>query len=148
MIKNYILIAWRNISRNIFYSLINIIGLALGITAVLFILLYIVDETGYDKSHEKYKRIYRLESHFSINNKDDLFAVTQVPLGPTLKDEYPDVEEYVRFFQSGTIYFRYKEKEFKSDSCWFTDSTIFKVFTHPMLEGDPFTALSKPNFRR
>lgn len=145
MIKNYILIAWRNITRNLRYSLINIFGLTLGLTAVMFILMFIADETGYDKSNEKYNRIYRLESHFTINGKDDLFAVTQVPLGPTLKDEYPEIEEYVRFFQAGTTYFKYNDKEFKSDSCWFADSTIFRVFTLPMLEGDPSTALSRPN---
>ncbi|MFN8207375.1 MAG: FtsX-like permease family protein [Bacteroidales bacterium] len=145
MIKNYILIAWRNITRNVLYSFLNIVGLALGLTAVLFILLYILDETGYDKSNEKYDRIYRLESHFTINGKDDLFAVTQVPLGPTLKDEYPEVEEYVRFFQAGTVYFKYNDKEFKSDSCWFADSTIFRVFTLSMVEGDPDNALSRPN---
>ena len=69
-----------------------------------------MDELTYDKSHLNYKRIYRLESHFTINGKDDLFAVTQIPLGPTLKDEYPEIEEYVRFAPTGTLFLKYRRK--------------------------------------
>ena len=92
MLKNYILTAWRNIAKDKFYSFINIFGLAIGLTTAVFILLYIIDELTYDKYHENHERIYRLESHFIINNSDDLFAATQVPLAPTLKDEYPVIE--------------------------------------------------------
>jgi putative ABC transport system permease protein len=144
MLKSYIITAWRNISRDKFYTLLNITGLAIGLTTVIFIFLYILDELTYDKSHLNYKRIYRLESHFIINGKDDLFAATQIPLGPTLKDEYPEIEEYVRFAPTGTLFLKYGEREFQEDSIYYTDSTIFRVFTHRIIKGDPVTALNRP----
>jgi putative ABC transport system permease protein len=144
MIKNYLVVAWRNLTKDKFYTMLNVVGLAIGLTAAIFIFLYIVDELTYDKSHLNYKRIYRLESHFTINGKDDLFSVTQIPLAPTLKDEYPEIEEYVRFASTGTLFLKYGEKEFKEDSIYYTDSTIFKVFTHPFVKGDPKSALNRP----
>lgn len=144
MLKNYFITAWRNITRDKFYTLLNIAGLAIGITATIFIALYIIDELTYDKSHVNHKRIYRLESHFVINGKDDLFAATQIPLAPTLKDEYPEIEEYVRMAPAGTLFLKYGEREFQEDSIYFCDSTVFRVFTHPMIKGDPATALSRP----
>ena len=90
MIKNYFKSAYRNIVRNKFYSL------AIGFIATIIILLYNQNELNYDKHNEKYDRIYRLESHFTIAGKDDLFAVTSVPLGPAFKIEYPEVEQFVR----------------------------------------------------
>jgi len=144
MLKNYFITAWRNITRDKFYTLLNIAGLAIGLTAAIFIFLYIIDELTYDKSHLNYRRIYRLESHFVINGKDDLFAATQVPLGPTLKDEYPEIEEYVRVAPTGTLFLKFGEREFQEDSIYFADSTIFRVFTHPMVKGDPANALNRP----
>lgn len=144
MIRNFILVTIRNIKRNPFYSILNIFGLAVGLTATFFIILFIKDEIGYDQHTPAYKRIYRLESHFTINSKDDLFAISQLPLGPTLKDEFPEVEEYVRFFYPGTMYFRYGEKEFKEDSVWLADSTVFKVFEYSLENGNPHSALARP----
>ncbi|HJZ39855.1 MAG TPA: ABC transporter permease [Bacteroidales bacterium] len=144
MFKNYLIIAWRNITKDKFYTLLNMLGLAIGLTASVFIFLYIMDELTYDRSHLNHKRIYRLESHFVINGKDDLFAATQIPLGPTLKDEYPEIEEYVRFAQTGTMFLKYGDKEFQEDSIVYADSTIFSVFTHPLMQGDPKTVLNRP----
>ncbi len=145
ILKNYLITAWRNIVKDKFYTLLNIVGLSIGIITAIYIFLYVVDELTYDKSHTNYKRIYRLESHFTINGKDDFFAVTQVPLGPTLKDEFPEIEEYVRFLPTGTLFLKYGEREFQEDSIVFADSTLFKVFTHPVVSGDPLTMLNKPN---
>jgi putative ABC transport system permease protein len=92
-----------------------------------------------------YKRIYRLEADFTIDNKHDKFAVTQVPMGPTLKDEYPEIEEFTRCVNVGTMYFRHKDREFTEDSIMFADSTFFRIFTHKFLYGDPEHALNRPN---
>jgi len=145
MLKNYLIVTWRNISRDRFYALLNILGLAIGLTTAIFIFLYIVDELTYDKSHLNHKRIYRLESHFVFNGNDNLFAITQIPLAPTLKDEYPEIEEYVRFAHTGTLFLKYGEKEFQEDSIYYADSTVFSVFTHPFLKGDPTNTLNRPN---
>lgn len=142
--KNYLITAWRNIVKDKFYTLLNIVGLSIGLITAIYIFLYVVDELTYDKSHVNHKRIYRLESHFTINGKDDFFAVTQVPLAPTLKDEYPEIEEYVRFLPTGTLFLKYGEREFQEDSIVYADSTLFKVFTHPVTKGDPTTMLNRP----
>ena len=144
MIKNYFITAIRNIFRDKFYTSINIFGLATGIATAIFILLYVNDELTYDKYNKNYKRIYRLESDFTINGKADKFAVTQFPLGPTLKDEFPEIEEYVRFAPAGTMYFKSDNIEFREDSLMITDSTVFNVFTFPLLAGDPEKALQRP----
>jgi len=77
MLINYFRSALRNFSRNKGYALINILGLSLGITATIFILLYINDELGYDKHFPNYKRIYRAEGDFTINNKHDFYHQQQ-----------------------------------------------------------------------
>ncbi|MCK4407057.1 MAG: ABC transporter permease, partial [Bacteroidales bacterium] len=145
MFKNYIISAYRNIVRNKFYSAINIIGLSIGIIATIFILLYNQNELSYDRHHEKHERIYRLESNFTISGKHDLFAVTSVPLGPAFKLEFPEVEEFVRFAGGDGILIRYGEKEFYEDALFYTDSTIFDVFTHEFILGKPEKALTEPN---
>jgi putative ABC transport system permease protein len=145
MFRNWLITILRNLVRDKYYSAINILGLAVGLTVTILIILYIYDEVTYDVSHLLHKRIYRLEADFTIDNKHDKFAVTQIPLGPTLKDEYPEIEEFTRCAQTGTQYFRYGDKEFTEDSVLVADSTFFKVFTHKFLYGDPDHALTRPN---
>jgi putative ABC transport system permease protein len=145
MFKNWLLTTFRNLIRDKYYSAINILGLAVGLTIAIFILLYVFDELTYDQDHLLNKRIYRLEADFTINNKNDKFAITQLPLGPTLKDEYPEIEEFTRCINTGTQYFRVGDKEFTEDSIMVADSTFFKIFTHRFIYGDPVHALNKPN---
>src|SRR4030042_1735558 len=145
MFKNYLITILRNLVRDKYYSAINILGLAVGLAVTIFIILYIYDEVTFDRSHLLHNRIYRLEADFTIDNKHDKFAITQVPLGPTLKDEYPEIEEFARCLNIGTQYFRYGDKEFTEDSVIFADSTFFRIFTHRFLYGDPEHALNRPN---
>jgi putative ABC transport system permease protein len=144
MLKNYLITAWRNITKDKYYALLNVIGLAMGLAAALFIFLYIMNEITFDKSNLNYRRIYRLESRFVINGKDDLMAKTAIQLAPALKDECPEIEEFARFAQRGSYYLSFGEKEFQEDRIFFADSTVFKVFTYPFIKGDPNTALIKP----
>ncbi|MCB0822278.1 MAG: ABC transporter permease [Bacteroidales bacterium] len=144
MVKNYLLSLYRNISRNKFYSLLNILGLSLGLSAAIFILLYVQDELSYDKYNEKYERIYRIESDFTISGKHDHFAIVPTPMGPALKIEYPEVESFCRMFEAGGTTFRAGEKEFEEEYFYFADSTIFDIFTYHMIMGDPKTALTQP----
>ncbi len=145
MLRNYIKIAIRNLSKKKFYTAINIIGLAIGLTCTILIGLFIKNELSYDKSHENYQRIYRLESHFTIKESDDYFAATAFPLAVALKVEYPEVEEYVRFSPMDNNLFEHDGAKFFEDNVYYTDSTIFKVFTHKFIIGSPEDALSGPN---
>jgi putative ABC transport system permease protein len=145
MLKNYLLGLYRNIIRNRFYSILNIAGLSIGIAAAIFILLYVQDELSYDKYNAKRDRIYRIESDFTIGNKHDKFAIVSIPMGPALKIEFPEVEEFVRLYDVGNSLFRFGDKEYYEDYFYFTDSTIFDIFSYKLIIGDPKKALTEPN---
>ncbi len=144
LIRNYFLSLARNAVRDRFFTVINLLGLAVGITASILIFIYVQDQLTYDKHNENYDRIYRLESDFFINEKKDLLAIVQIPLAPTLKDEFPEIEAYARILRQPNLYFEKGEDTFKEDSIAFADSTVFRVFTIPFIAGDPGTALIEP----
>jgi putative ABC transport system permease protein len=144
LFRNYLLSLLRNAVRDKFFTLLNLLGLAVGITAAILIFIYIQDQLTYDRHNENFERIYRLEADFTINEKQDLIALVQFPLAPTLKDEYPEVEEYVRMIIQPDLYFEREEDTFKEDSIAFADSTVFKIFTIPFIAGDKSTALKEP----
>jgi len=145
MFKNYLISLYRNIIRNRFYSILNITGLAVGIAAAIFILLFVQDELSFDKYNVRRDRIYRIESDFTIGNKHDKFAIVPVPMGPALKIEFPEVESFVRLYGTGNALFRAGEKEYYEDYFYFSDSTIFDIFSHELITGDPKKALTEPN---
>ncbi len=145
MLNNFFKPLFRSTQKSKFFSFLNIFGLATGLLAAILILLYLRNELSYDKYNLFHKRIYRLESHFTIDNKDDKFAITQVPLGPAMKDEYPDIEEYVRFREMGRVTFIYKDREYQAEDIFFADSSVFRVFTYSFVNGTSEKALNKPN---
>jgi putative ABC transport system permease protein len=144
MLKNLIRVAIRNLTRDTKYSLLNIAGLTLGITFSLFLLFYIKDELGYDKYNKNADRIYRIVSYIEEPTKVTKAAVTQFPLAPTLKREYPEVEEAVRVIRAGGIIFKKEGSLFSESNIWYADSNYFEVFTGEFIGGDPKTALSTP----
>ncbi len=147
MLKNYLISAYRIIKKNKFYSALNILGPAIGITCAILILLYVQEELTFDKHSKNYDRIYRLESDFNISGKTTLAALVPVPMAPTLKDEYPEIKEIARFAGFGVqdILFQYKDLKFFEDKLYFTDSTVFKIFDHEFILGSPDNALNEPN---
>ncbi|GAB3985007.1 ABC transporter permease [Spirosoma terrae] len=144
MLTNYLKIAWRNLQKDRFYSLLNIIGLTIGVTCGLLLLLYVTDELSYDKYHTNASRIYRIASQIREPDKSFGWTSTQAPVAKTLKQEYPFVENYVRFFPYGRLTFREGEKRFYEDDIYAVDSTVFDVFSYKFIEGDPKTALNQP----
>jgi putative ABC transport system permease protein len=145
MIGNYIKLAIRHLARNKFYALINILGLSVGFVCAIFILLYVDDELTYDKHHEKHEHIYRLDSVYRIESGTVKTAVCSVPLGVTMKDEYPQISEVVRFLPVGREFFKYNEKDFLEEDFYYTDPTVFNVFTHRFLIGSATDALKLPH---
>lgn len=145
MLKNYFRIALRNFYRQPGYTLLNILGLTLGITASLFILLYITEESRFDTYHEKADRIYRISS--DLTEPDDAFkwSTTQAPLAPQLKKDYPEVEEYVRFRGNGRTRLEKNGNFFFVEKVFIVDSTVCDIFTFNFLRGDAQTALKAPN---
>jgi putative ABC transport system permease protein len=96
MLRNYFKVAIRNITRYKFYSAINLLGMTIGLTACLIILLYIVDELSFDKFHRNAERIYQVGLHAKISDQDILVANTCPPMGPALVQEVPEVEAMTR----------------------------------------------------
>jgi len=146
MIKNLLLVAIRNFKRDKGYSLLNILGLTIGITFSLFLIFYIKDELGYDRYNKKADRIFRVNSFIKEKDKDMMYwAITPFPLGPALAKDYPEVEEAVRFVGNGRTMYKNGELRFYEDKVFFADSNVFRVFTFPFIEGDVNTALVAPN---
>ncbi|HEB35458.1 MAG TPA: ABC transporter permease [Candidatus Aminicenantes bacterium] len=146
MFKNYVKIAIRNLLRNKLYSFLNIAGLAIGIACCVLILLYVQDELSFDRFHEKADRIFRVNTHFVIPERTMHFATTAHVQGQMFKDEYPEVENYVRFNQYGLRrVIRYKENTFYEEKFIYADHTLFDVFSFKLIKGNPKDALVKPN---
>lgn len=146
MFRNYVKIALRNLFRNKLYSFLNIAGLAIGIACCVLILLYVQDELSFDRFHEKADRIFRVNSHFFISERTMHFATTAHVQGQMFKDEYPEVENYVRFNQYGLRrVIRYKENTFYEEKFIYADHTLFDVFSFKLIKGNPKDALVKPN---
>ncbi|GAB4022974.1 ABC transporter permease [Spirosoma koreense] len=146
MIRNYLKVAWRNLRKHSAYSALNIFGLSLGLTSCLLMTLYVVDELSYDRFHQHADRIYRVDTYAKFGGTVQDLAETPDPIGPTLKKDYPQVEEYVRFFKADGSRLVRKGKEFIEEAhTIYADSTLFNVFTLPVLAGNPQTALRQPN---
>jgi len=145
MLKNYFTISMRNLLRNKGFSFINIFGLAVGLASCLLIMLYVVDETSYDKFYKNSDRIYRIASHSVLNNNVENTARSGAPIATTLKDEFPEVEAVTRFRNYGFPVFRYGEKAFSEERVLSVDSTFFEVFNLNFIAGDKRNVLSQPN---
>lgn len=146
MIKNLLLVALRNFKRDKWYSLLNILGLTIGITFGLFLIFYIKDELSYDRYHKKADRIFRVNSIIKEADRDTMrWAIAPFPMGPALAKDYPEVEESVRFVNSGRTMFKNGGLRLYEDKVFFADSNVFRVFTYPFIEGNPQTALKEPN---
>jgi putative ABC transport system permease protein len=146
MLKNYIKIALRNLQRNKMYTILNISGLAIGIACCILILLYVQDELNYDRFHEKLDNIYRVTSHFVLKDRVMDFASTAHVQGPMFKDEFPEVENYVRFNNYGSRrMIRYKDRSYAEEKFIWVDNSIFDIFSFKLIKGNPEDALIKPN---
>ncbi len=144
MFKNYLTTAFRNLFKHKGYSLINIIGLAVGIMAFIMIMLYVQYELSYDTYHSKSDRIYRVSTHGSLAGNDFDMAISPAPVGAAFQREIPGVIASARTTNLGFPVIRYDEKVF-SEERWFTvDSTFFDVFDVEFIQGDPKTALTQP----
>ncbi len=146
MIKNYIKIAWRNLVKNKVFSIINILGLSVGLTACLLLTFYVLDETGYDTHHKDSDRIYRIV----MESAGKKLAATAGPMAQTLKNEFPEIEQSTRLLKFPNVdkfllHAQDKETPLYETNGYYVDSLFFKVLTYDFKYGDANTALSKPN---
>ncbi|WP_020607756.1 ABC transporter permease [Spirosoma spitsbergense] len=145
MLSNYVKIAFRNLARNKVYSSINIIGLSIGLAAAMLILLYTKDEVSYDRFHTNTPSIYRITSR-SITPAGKLEyrqPYTGFLPGPRFRAGVPEIKTFVRY--QGNQKDMKQGTEVKSQEVFMADSSFFAVFTFPLLQGNPQTALQNPN---
>jgi len=145
MLTHDIMIALRNLKRFKGFSFLNIAGLSVGITCSIMLFLFVLDELSYDRFNTRAGQTYRVFVSMSINGKGSTNAQTAAPLGPALASTFPEVVTYTRVGAFGSRTFRYQDNTFKVGKIYTADSTFFDVFTLPFLEGNPHTALDRPN---
>ncbi|MCK4701508.1 MAG: ABC transporter permease, partial [Bacteroidales bacterium] len=144
MLRNYFLTTLRLIRRSPMFSLINIIGLAVGLAVGILIILYVYNELTYDRFHENAKRLYRVNMIQHRKDAIDNYGITTAAVGPSMKDELTGVEQTVRFSYPGEVLFGYQQNTYRAESITYTDSSFFDVFSFKLLMGDPSEALTAP----
>lgn len=139
MLRNYLKLALRNLSRQKAFSFINITGLAIGLACSMIILLWVRDEVSFDRFHPSAANMYRL-----VANAGDLqVAITPSPVGPALRDEFPEVTDAVRLMPINSLMAEANDIKFEEQHAFYADSNFFQVFHFPLLQGDAATALDE-----
>ncbi len=144
MWRNFLTVAFRNIQKNRAFTLINVLGLAIGLASSILIMLFILKELSYDRYHEKSDRIYRLYIDGVMGEQSFRGAWTSMVMAPAFTEEIREIEDFVRFdVYNQQLIWSEKEQRIE-DHFMFADSTMFDIFTIPFVRGDPSTALSNP----
>src|SRR5699024_9056525 len=144
---NYFKIAWRNLWKNKTFSLINIIGLAIGTLCCLYIVFYVADQYSYDKYYKDAKDIYRITCTLTLTGTTENLATISPPIAPAMKNDYGEVKQYARVVNTIGVkehLLRYKEKSFYENKMLFVDSTFFNLFNYHFVKGNPKNALATP----
>ena len=140
MLRNYLKLGLRNMIKQKESSIINVLGLAVGLASAILILMWIQHEVSYDKFHQRSNRLYRITSH--LDQMDA--AISPAPLSPALVKELPEVESAVRTSLPYTHLITSDDQSFEEDRILYVDSTFLEVFSFPLLKGDMQTALARP----
>src|SRR6266498_1572333 len=145
MFKNYFKTAWRNLWKNKVYSAINIVGLAIGMAACIMIMLFVFYEKSFDNFHSK--NIYRLNEvqKFEGMVASQKVALSMFPMGPTLKNEFPEIKNFTRISWNQKVQINYRDKQIYLPQLFLVDSTFFQLFDFKLSKGQRETALQKPN---
>ncbi len=153
MFKNYLKIAWRNLTKNKQQTIINLLGLTVGTVSCLTILLYVFAQMGYDQYHENSENICRIRTNIdgsSVGTNDLVMATSSPPIAFAMKEDFPEVAEACRIilvdqFNVNLIRVAESKEGYYEPRSYMADSTMFKVFTFKFLEGNAETALEEPN---
>ncbi|OQP62738.1 cell division protein FtsX [Niastella vici] len=143
MLKNYFKIAFRNLWRHRVFSFINIMGLAVGMTACLLIFLYVRFELSYDSFHTKADRIYRIVTDLKTPTELIPTSGPAWPVAPHAKLDFPEVEAYTRV-NPDNVLFRKDDIKFMEEGAIWADSAFFQIFNFRLIRGDVRTALIHP----
>ena len=146
MLRNYLNVAIRNLLKHKWQSTINISGLAIGMACCTLILLFIRDELSFDRYHEKGEKIFRVLVERLSDSQSRTTSSIPIPLAQALTGEFSEIEHAVRFFNPDNPIplVSANDKRFYESRFFFVDANVFDVFTFPLIQGDPKTALQEP----
>jgi putative ABC transport system permease protein len=145
MFTNYLKTAFRSLQKNKGFTALNGLGLTLGIATCLLILFYVQDELSFDRYNEKADRIYRINNMIRFGGNENTYAASPSPLAQAFKSEFPEIEQVVRLQAAGKISVRKGSQYIQESRTVYADSSLFTVFTLPMIDGDPSSALRDPH---
>ncbi len=146
MWKNFFVVTLRSIKKNKLFNLINIAGLAIGLASAIFIILYIISESSYDRFHENSANIYRICLDGKMAGEEFKGAYTSPVTAPVFKDEIPEIENYCRFnYNNNLLMWVDPASKYLEDEVLYADSSFFELFTIELIQGDPATCLTEPN---
>jgi len=141
MIKNYLKTALRTIKRAKMFSVLNILGLAVGMGSCFLIFLFVQHELSFDKFHKNHYRIYRVTAEWHLEGESQIGQTTPATVAPVLLNDYPEVKNAVRIKRQGAI-IRYQGDSFVERKLLLVDPSFFEVFNFPLIKGNTETALS------
>lgn len=145
MFKSYLKMTLRNIRRYKGYTLINIAGLAVGMTCCILITMYVTDELSYDKFQKNGERIFRANTISSIGSNTRSFHVVPAVFPEGIAESIPEIEGWTRLIRFGAPQVRYENNNHELSDYILVDPDFFKIFTHTFIAGDPDTALNSPD---
>lgn len=144
MFRMLFLIAWRNLLRNRLVTVINLSGLAAGITSCILIFLYVDTEISYDQHWENNERIFRLNEEVRLQDKVDPFALTSMRVSKEISNQFPEVQEQTSLFNLPVQTVWYEGQSWSIENNYFADTSFLKIFPFKFVLGDPKTALREP----
>jgi ABC-type antimicrobial peptide transport system permease subunit len=145
MYKNDIKIAFRTFRNQKVFSLINVMGLAVGMACCIFIGIWVQDELQYDRFHRNAGSIYRIAQTEHRDAGDFSWPLSYSAMAPILKESYPGIEEYVRFSKASDILVECEGIRFIEQKFFYVDPSVFRVFDFKLVRGDPEASLMEPN---
>lgn len=145
MLNNLLNHSLKSFKRQRAYVIINVLGLAIGIACSLLITLYVINESGYDKFNLKKDRIFRVILNGKLGEQEIIASSTPAVMGPTLPDEFPEVEDFLRMNDVGPSVVEYEQQFFIDNDILQADSSFFNFFTIPVIKGDPANLLNSPH---
>ena len=144
MFKNYLIMALRNIRKHTLHSVINIVGLSIGMAVCFLIFLWVQDEFGYDRFHANKNEIAQVYSEMLYSSGNSrIFMGSYYPLAKVLKEECPEIREAIRYESASGLQLGYGEKQYTNDAVGLADPSFFNMFSFPFVRGNPATALAE-----
>ncbi len=145
LLNNYFKIAFRRLGGNKLYSGINIIGLAIGIACCLILLAFVSNELNFDRFHKNADRIYRVLITDENSEGSETSAIITAAVAPSMQDDFPEVSAFTRFTLPESGFYNYEDKKIKTLNIFYSDSSVFDIFSFKLLKGNPKKALTEPN---